>query len=61
MEGQIGVIAEGAFADMLILSANPLEDCTIINKPHQYVKGIIKDGRVVSSSLPELKVEVPLV
>ncbi|ORY34946.1 hypothetical protein BCR39DRAFT_515732 [Naematelia encephala] len=61
MEGKIGVIKEGAFADMLLLSANPLEDVTILNKPKQYLKGIVKDGRVVHSALSGLRVEVPLV
>jgi len=60
MEGKIGCVAEGAFADLLLLSANPLEDVTIFNKPAKYVKGIIKDGRVVTSRLDGLKVEVSL-
>jgi imidazolonepropionase-like amidohydrolase len=60
MEGKIGCITEGAFADMLFLSANPLEDVTILNKPKEFVKGIIKDGRVVSSSIDGLRVEVSL-
>ncbi len=60
MEGKIGCVTEGAFADLLLLSANPLEDVTIFNKPAKYVKGIIKDGRVVTSRLDGLKVEVSL-
>ncbi|WVQ85098.1 hypothetical protein IAT38_007262 [Cryptococcus sp. DSM 104549] len=61
MQGKIGVIKEGAFADLLLLSANPLEDVTILNNPPKFVKGIIKDGRVVRSALDGLRVEVPLV
>ncbi|WRT64305.1 uncharacterized protein IL334_001237 [Kwoniella shivajii] len=61
MEGQIGVIREGAFADLLLLSANPLEDVTILNEPLKYLKGVVKDGRVVRSELRGLRVEVPLV
>lgn len=45
---------------MLLLSANPLEDVTIRNKPAEFVKGFIKDGRVVTSRINGLKVEVPL-
>ena len=61
MQGKLGVIKEGAFADLLLLSANPLEDVTILNKPLKYLKGIVKDGRVVSSKLEGLDVEIPLV
>ncbi|WVQ62023.1 uncharacterized protein L199_000156 [Kwoniella botswanensis] len=60
MQGKIGIIGEGAFADLLLLSANPLEDVGIFNEPHKYVKGIIKDGRVVRSELKSLRVEVSL-
>ncbi|WVR06026.1 hypothetical protein IAU60_003054 [Kwoniella sp. DSM 27419] len=60
MQGKIGTIKTGAFADLLLLSANPLEDVTILNEPFKYVKGIIKDGRVVRSEIKDLRVEVPL-
>ena len=42
-------IAEGAFADLRCSRSNPLEDVTILNKPREFAKGIIKDGRVVTS------------
>nr|XP_018267175.1 uncharacterized protein I303_01159 [Kwoniella dejecticola CBS 10117]OBR89333.1 hypothetical protein I303_01159 [Kwoniella dejecticola CBS 10117] len=61
MQGKLGVIQEGAFADLLLLSANPLEDVGIFNEPHKFVKGIVKDGRVVRSEIRDLRVEVPLV
>ncbi|KAL7422984.1 hypothetical protein Q5752_002282 [Cryptotrichosporon argae] len=61
MQGKIGVIAPGAFADVLLLSANPLEDVTILSKPNEFTKAVIKDGRVVRSSVEGLRVEVPLV
>ena len=60
MEGKVGSLVKGAFADILLLSANPLEDVTILNKPNQYVKAIIKDGRVVTSRMHGLKVEIDL-
>jgi cytosine/adenosine deaminase-related metal-dependent hydrolase len=61
MSGKIGTITPGAFADLLFLSANPLEDVTILNQPNTHLQAIIKDGRVVSSKIDGLRVEVPLV
>jgi len=61
MEGKIGCIKPDAFADLLFLSENPLEDVTIFNKPHKFVKAIVKDGRCVKSEIEGLKVEIPLI
>jgi imidazolonepropionase-like amidohydrolase len=55
-EGELGVIAENAFADLLILEANPLDDISILENPDKFL-GIIKEGRVVSSRHPELVID----
>lgn len=60
MVDKVGCIKPGAFADILLLGANPLEDVGIMNKPHQYLKAVIKDGRCVKSSVSGLSVEVSL-
>jgi len=60
MVGKIGCIKPGAFADILLLGANPLDDIGIMNKPHQYLKAVIKDGRCVKSTVKGLGVEVSL-
>lgn len=60
MVDKLGCIKAGAFADILLLGANPLEDIGVMNKPHQYLKAVIKDGRCVKSSVPGLSVEVSL-
>ncbi|BEI79851.1 hypothetical protein CcaverHIS002_0103800 [Cutaneotrichosporon cavernicola] len=60
MEGKVGVVAKGAFADLILLSANPLEDVAIFNHPHKYLHAVVKDGRCVSSKIKDLRVEVPL-
>ena len=61
MEGKVGCLKEGAFADFLLLSSNPLEDVTILSKPKKYLQGIVKDGRCVHSHVKGLRVEVSLV
>ena len=50
-EGKLGVIAKGAYADMLVLDRNPLEDITVLDRPELYLKAVIKGGRVASGAL----------
>jgi imidazolonepropionase-like amidohydrolase len=54
MEGKLGVIQEGAFADLLILepnAANPIDDVAVIANPLKNMQVAIKDGRVHRSGL----------
>lgn len=55
MQGKIGVLAPGAFADLLILDANPLEDITILDRPEDHLHLVMKEGRVVFSTMPQLQ------
>ena len=32
MEGKVGCLKKGAFADLVLLDANPLEDIKILNR-----------------------------
>ncbi len=64
-EGKIGVIEEGAYADMLLVDGNPLEDITVIGgnekwfnaAPRPFGKGIdtmrviMKDGKIYKNTL----------
>lgn len=45
-EGQLGVIAEGATADVLLLGGNPLDDVALLAEPDKSVLMVIQDGRV---------------
>ena len=45
MEGEIGVIAEGARADLLVVDGDPLADVKLLADPARRIKAIIKDGR----------------
>jgi imidazolonepropionase-like amidohydrolase len=56
----LGIIKPNAFADFLLLAGDPLNDVTILNRPNEYLKAVVKDGRCVRSSVGGLKVEVAL-
>jgi imidazolonepropionase-like amidohydrolase len=47
-EGQIGVVAPGADADMLVLSADPLADIGVLADITDHLDVLIQNGRVVS-------------
>lgn len=49
--GRVGVIEEGALADLLIVDGNPLDDIRILEQPERSLSVIIKDGRVVKNEL----------
>ena len=41
---KLGVIEEGAYADLLLINGNPLEDIAILTKPEENLALIMKDG-----------------
>jgi imidazolonepropionase-like amidohydrolase len=47
----LGVIKEGAWADMLIYNANPLDDVMVVTKPKEHLKLIIKGGKLYKNEL----------
>ena len=49
--GRVGVIESGAIADILIVEGNPLENLRLLEDPQTTLRVIIKDGRVVKSTL----------
>lgn len=42
--GRIGVIEEGAYADLLLVDGNPLEDLSLVVDPANNFLIIMKDG-----------------
>jgi imidazolonepropionase-like amidohydrolase len=50
--GKLGVIEEGALADILLVEGNPLEDLDLVADPASNFKVIMKDGRVYKNTLP---------
>lgn len=50
-EGELGVIAEGALADALVLDGDPLEDIGLLASGGRDLRAIIKDGRVYKDEI----------
>jgi imidazolonepropionase-like amidohydrolase len=50
-DGPTGVIAAGAYADLLIVEGNPLKDIMIMTKPDEKFRVIMKDGRIYKNTL----------
>ena len=49
-EGDIGVVKEGAYADMLLVEGNPLEKLdAVTNKDNLLI--IMKDGKIFKNTL----------
>ena len=51
MEGLIGTIAPGAFADLIVVDGNPLEDIALLTGQGRHMPLIMKDGKLVKNSL----------
>ena len=49
--GDLGVIKEGAMADMLIVKDNPLDDVTILSNYDEQLLLIVKDGKIYKNTL----------
>jgi imidazolonepropionase-like amidohydrolase len=49
-EGDIGVVEEGAYADLLLVDGNPIEDLGAITDPDN-LKIIMKDGEIFKNTL----------
>jgi imidazolonepropionase-like amidohydrolase len=50
-EGELGVIQEGAYADLLVIDGNPLNDITILADPEKNLRIIMKDGKIYKNTL----------
>jgi imidazolonepropionase-like amidohydrolase len=50
-EGSLGVIQEGAYADLLVIDGNPLDDISIMTDPEKNFRIIMKDGNIYKNTL----------
>ncbi len=54
--GELGVIAPGAYADLLVVDGNPLEDLSVLGGQGEQLAAVVKGGRFV---VDRLDVDLP--
>lgn len=47
-EGELGVVAPGAVADLLVLDADPVADVSVLADPDRHLRHVVQAGRVVT-------------
>jgi imidazolonepropionase-like amidohydrolase len=52
-KGKIGVIEEGALADLILVEGNPLENIDLLAQPKEKFLVIMKDGQLVKNRFAE--------
>jgi imidazolonepropionase-like amidohydrolase len=50
-EGKLGVVEEGALADLLLVEGDPIANIRLIEDPERNLRVIMKDGRIFKNSL----------
>ena len=50
-EDDLGVVAAGARADLLLLDADPLHDIAVLTRPNTHLTAVVQGGRTVVGSL----------
>lgn len=51
--GKLGVVEQGALADLLLVDGNPLDDITLVADPRKNFLVIMKDGKIYKDALPK--------
>lgn len=49
--GKLGVIEEGAFADLILVKGNPLQNISLITDPQNNFSVIMKDGKIYKNTI----------
>jgi imidazolonepropionase-like amidohydrolase len=50
--GQVGVVEPGALADLIVVEGDPLADLSLLARPQEALKAVIRDGAFVIDRLP---------
>jgi len=51
LDGPLGVIKAGAYADLLLVNGNPLDDIELLGDPQKNLNLIMKDGKIYKNQL----------
>jgi imidazolonepropionase-like amidohydrolase len=50
--GTLGVIEQGALADLLLVAGNPIQDISLLARPDTAFRIIMKDGDLIKDTTP---------
>lgn len=50
-EGPLGVVEAGAYADLILVDGNPLEDVTLLGSNGDHIPLVMKDGEIVKNTM----------
>jgi imidazolonepropionase-like amidohydrolase len=50
-EDDLGVVAPGARADLLVLDGDPYADLAVLTRPDEHLRAVLRDGRTAVGSL----------
>nr|WP_035375196.1 hypothetical protein [Acinetobacter haemolyticus] len=50
-DGKLGEISEGAYADLILVNGNPLENIRLVEDPENNFKIIMKDGKIYKNTI----------
>jgi imidazolonepropionase-like amidohydrolase len=50
-QGKLGVVEEGALADLLVVDGNPIDDIGLVAKPDKNFMVIMKDGKIYKNTI----------
>jgi len=51
LDGQVGVVSPGAFADLLVVDGDPLQDIGVLSDPQRRLKLVMARGRMMVNHL----------
>jgi len=53
LEGKIGVVAPDAYADLIVIDGDPLENIAVLTNPAKYLKLVMKAGEVFVDTMED--------